>query len=120
MKKILWVSRHQMTEEQLDDLKRIYGEFELVKFDQTVSNVKEIIEAGKNCDILAVVLPPALLADLVNPRNNEKPVIRAIASRVETGNKILNPATGKKELEYKFVHVAWEQVLKIEIITKKL
>ena len=24
MKKILWVSRHQMTEEQLDDLKRIY------------------------------------------------------------------------------------------------
>jgi len=76
MKKILWVSRHQMTEEQLDDLKRIYGEFELVKFDQTVSNVKEIIEAGKNCDILAVVLPPALLADLVNPRNNEKPVIQ--------------------------------------------
>lgn len=81
MKKILWVSRHQMTEGQLDDLKRIYGEFELVKFDQTVSNVKEIIEAGKNCDILAVVLPPALLADLVNPRNNEKPIIRAIASR---------------------------------------
>ena len=111
MKKILWVSRHQMTEGQLDDLKRIYGEFELVKFDQTVSNVKEIIEAGKNCDILA---------DLVNPRNNEKPVIRAIASRVETGNKILNPATGKKELEYKFIHVSWEQVLKIEIITKKL
>ena len=33
MKKILWVSRHQMTEGQLDDLKRIYGEFELVKFD---------------------------------------------------------------------------------------
>ena len=26
MKKILWVSRHQMTEEQLDDLKRIYGD----------------------------------------------------------------------------------------------
>lgn len=120
MKKILWVSRHQMTEEQLDDLKRVYGEFELVKFDQTVSNVKEIIEAGKNCDILAVVLPPALLADLVNPRNNEKPVIRAIASRVETGNKILNPATGQKELEYRFVHVAWERVLKIEIITEKL
>lgn len=120
MKRILWVSRHKMTQGQLDDLKRIYGEFELVKFDQTVNDIREVVEAGKDCDILAVVLPPALLADLVNPRNNEKPVIRAIASRVETGNKILNSATGKKELEYKFVHVSWEQVLKIEIITKKL
>ena len=120
MKKILWVSRHKMTEGQVEDLKRIYGEFELAKFDQTVSNVKEIIEAGKNCDILAVVLPPALLADLVNPHNNKKPVIRAVANRVETGNTVLNPATGQKELEYKFEHVAWEQVLKIEIITKKL
>ena len=81
MKKILWVSRHEMTKGQVDDLRRIYGEFELVKFDQTVSNVKEIIEAG---------------------------------------NEVLNPATGKKELEYKFVHVAWERVLKIEIITEKL
>ena len=120
MKKILWVSRHKMTEGQVEDLKRIYGEFELAKFDQTVSNVKEILEAGRNCDILAVVLPPALLADLVNPRNNKKPVIRAVANRVETGNTVLNPATGQKELEYKFEHVAWEQVLKIEIITKKL
>jgi len=120
MKKILWVSRHEMTKGQVDDLRRIYGEFELVKFDQTVSNIKEILEAGKECDILAVVLPPALLADLVNPRNNERPVIRAVANRVETGNEVLNPATGKKELEYKFVHVAWERVLKIEIITEKL
>ena len=111
MKKILWVSRHEMTKGQVDDLRRIYGEFELVKFDQTVSNIKEILEAGKDCNILA---------DLVNSRNNEKPVIRAVANRVETGNEVLNPATGKKELEYKFVHVAWERVLKIEIITEKL
>ena len=48
MKKILWVSRHEMTKGQVDDLRRIYGEFELVKFDQTVSNIKEILEAGKD------------------------------------------------------------------------
>lgn len=31
MKKILWVSRHQMTDSQVQDLERIYGEFILKK-----------------------------------------------------------------------------------------
>ena len=120
MKRILWVSRHEMTEGQIKDLRRIYGDFDLVKFDKTVNNVKEIVEAGKDCDILGVILPPNLLAELVNPRINTKPVIRAVADRIETGNTILNATTGKKETEYKFVHIAWEQVIKIDIITKRL
>lgn len=120
MKRILWVSKNQMTKGQIEDLRRIYGDFELVKFDQTVNDVKEIIEAGKDCDILAVVLPSTLLVDLVNPRNNKKPVIRPIANRIETGKVVVNPKTGKKEIEYRFVHFAWEQILKIGIITKKL
>ena len=119
MKKILWVFRHPMTKLQIEDLKRIYGEFELKKMDTTVNNVSEIIEAGADCEILAVVLPPNLLAELVNPRINEKPVIRSISDRVYSGEYV-NPDTGKLETKYNFVHKCWERIVKIEIVTEKL
>lgn len=120
MTKILWLSRHNMTLAQRADLHRIYGAFSIKRFDQTVSSWKDVVDAGADCDVLAVVLPPAILADLTNPRNNSKPVIRAKANRVPTGKTIVNPATGKPETEYCFEHVGWEQVLKIEVIVKEL
>lgn len=120
MTKILWLSRHTMTEAQIADLNRIYGEIEVKTFDQSVSGWKDVVEAGADCDVLAVVLPPAILADLTNPRNNIKPVIRAKANRVPTGNTIVNPATGKEETEYRFEHAGWEKVIKIEVVVEAL
>ena len=118
--KILWLSRHELTSEQKEDLKRIYGEVEVKVFDSTVSGWKDVAEAGNDCDVFAVVLPPAILGDLTNPRNNQKPVIRAKANRVPTGNTIINPATGKEEAEYRFEHAGWERVVKIEVVTEDL
>lgn len=120
MTKILWLSRHTMTEAQIADLNRIYGEIEVKTFDQSVSGWKDVVEAGADCDVMAVVLPPAILADLTNPRNNTKPVIRAKANRVPTGNTIVNPATGKEETEYRFEHAGWEKVVKIEVVVEAL
>lgn len=121
VKSVLWYSRHNMTDDQESDLRRIFGS------DVTVHHVvgnasswKDVEEAGKDDDVLAVVLPPSLLADLTNPRNNVKPVIRAIANRIATGNRVINPATGKEEDEYKFVHAGWERVIKIEVVTERL
>lgn len=120
MTKLLWLSRHNMTETQLSDLKRIYGEVEVKQYDQSVNDWKDVVKEGADCDVLAVVLPPAILADLTNPRNNTKPVIRAKANRVATGNTITNPATGKEEAEYRFEHAGWEQIMKIEVVVKPL
>ena len=120
MTKLLWLSRHTMTEAQLSDLKRIYGEIEIKHFDQTVSSWRDVVEAGNDCDVLAVVLPPAIISDLTNPRNNSKPVIRAKANRVATGETIVNPATGKEEAEYRFEHAGWEKIIRIEVITEDL
>lgn len=119
-KRILWFSRHNMTDAQIDDLKRIFGEIEIHHVSANASSFRDVLEAGKDDDVLAVVLPPALLADLTNPRNNTKPVIRAIANRVATGKQVVNPATGKLEDEFKFVHAGWERVLKIEVVTERL
>lgn len=121
MTKILWVSRHTMEMNQIADLQRIYGDdVEIKQFADSVESAKQVTELGADCDVLAVVLPPAFLADLTNPRINIKPVIRAIANRVATGKTVVNPATGKEEPEMKFEHVAWERVIKVEIITEKL
>jgi len=118
--KILWLSRHSLTNESIEDLKRIYGEMlEIFPYTNSVLSSEEIIEIGKDCDILAVVLPPAILKDLVDSRKNTKPIIRAKANRVETGWMIISP-TGEEEKEFKFVHAGWEQILKFEIITKEL
>ena len=119
-KRILWFSRHNMTDAPIDDLKRIFGEIEIHYVSANASSFRDVLEAGKDDDVLAVVLPPAMLADLTNPRNNQKPVIRAIANRVPTGQQVVNPATGKLEDEFKFVHAGWERVLKIEVVTERL
>ena len=120
MTKVLWLSRHTLTKEQLDDLKRIYGDIEIKTVDKTVNSWMDVVEAGSDCDILAVVLPPSILADLTNPRNNSKPVIRAKANRIPTGKTVLNPSSGKEEVEYMFQHAGWERVVKIEIVTESL
>lgn len=121
MTRVLWVSRHTMTQEQSADLKRIYGaDVEVKQYADNVESAKQVTELGADCDVLAVVLPPAFLADLTNPRINAKPVIRAIANRAPTGKTIINPATGKEEPEIKFEHTGWERVVKVEIVTEKL
>lgn len=119
MTKILWLSRHMLTDEQVADLKRIYGEIEIKHFSESVNSWKDVVSVGADCDVLAVVLPPTILADLVNPHNNSKPVIRAKSSRIAIGTQI-NPNTGNEETKYRFEHAGWEKVIKIEVIVEEL
>ena len=118
--RILWVSRHELSNEQLTDLERIYGDVEIVKFQDTVESAKQLVEVGEDCEVFAVVLPPALLADLISPRINQKPVIRSVMERVPTGNMNVNPVTGMEEMEMAMHFVAWEQVDELRIVTHRL
>lgn len=120
---VLWFSRHEMTADQQSDLRRIYGEdIAVVHKDGTVKSAADVaaLAVETQADVIACVLPPNILAELVNPRVNTRPVIRAIANRVPTGNTVINPATGREETEYCFQHAGWERVLKIEIVTERL
>ena len=65
MKKVLWLSRHEMTSEQEETLGRLaMDEIEIIKVDRTVSAAEEVIKLADDfqCDILAVVLPVGLLS----------------------------------------------------------
>ena len=113
--KILWVSNEQLT-----DLERIYGDVEIVKFQDNVQSARQLVEVGEDCEVFAVVLPPALLADLISPHINQKPVIRSVMERVPTGTMIVNPVTGKEEMEMAMHFVAWEQVDEFRNVTHRL
>lgn len=112
MTRILWVSRHTMTESQLADLQAIYGEVTISQVDKTIATATELKDAIDENDVIAVVLPVNLLADVMRLAG-EKPVIRAI-SRRERG-----PETNG-ETQYVFVHEYWEEITKIVVETVKL
>ena len=117
MKKILWVSRHQMTKTQLSDLHRIYGKFQLTQFDQTVENIETVLAVP--ADVYAVVLPLQLLADLKKATNAE--IIQPVSGRVRTESaKYHNQASGSLETEYMFEHLYWQKINRFELETEKL
>lgn len=116
--KILWLSRHELNERQLEDLERIFGEIEIKNISMVVKSAEDVIEAGKDCDILAVVLPPQIITEFI--KKTDKPVIRALNDRVPTGRKIVNPRNGNEEDEYVFQHGGWERIIRIKVVTEKL
>ena len=115
MKRVLWVSRQDLLEDQKKDLERIYGDVEIKRFNWSVQDIEEILEAGEGCDVIAVVLPlpQGILNGLLNPRNNTKPVIRALINRIETGETVVNPDTGNEEKVVRPEFVAWERINKL-------
>ena len=122
MKRVLWVNRQDLLEDQKKDLERIYGDVEIKRFNWSVQDIEEILEAGEDCDVIAVVLPlpQGILNGLLNPRNNTKPVIRALINRIETGETVVNPDTGNEEKVVRPEFVAWERVNKFIVDVTRL
>ena len=116
IKKILWVSRHTMTNEQRDDLDRIYTKCEIIQFDETINDVTVLLEF--NADVYAVVLPLDLVAHLKISTSAD--IIQPVSGRVKSEKLILNNATGKYENEYVYKHLYWQLIKKCEIETERL
>lgn len=77
MKKVLWFSRHEMTQEQ----KSALGESEIVQIDKQISSAYEIADEINNCDIIAIVAPINLQQQFLKIAG-DKPVIYAVNDRV--------------------------------------
>lgn len=119
MKKVLWISRHEMTPEQRGDLERVMGdEVSLIAWKDTLSDVALLRPLIVDADAVAAVLPPEMYGELFVLADG-KPVLRSVSGRVPTGRiRVLDD--GRKEQEFAFAHCCWEQILRAEFITKKL
>ena len=106
MKKVLWISRHDMTKEQLaavDNGRPV----EIDQEEESVHDVRDLTNRINNADIIAVVLPPNLLMALVAMVKGEKPILRAISER-----RVLDDGSAT------FKFIKWEVVKEFKIITE--
>ncbi len=119
MKRVLWISRHQMTEEQRSDLERVMGEeVELHPWAETVEDLADLRPEVERADAVAAVLPVELLAELVRMAG-DRPVLQAAAVRTPTGRFRTLP-DGRREPEFAFAHGGWRQILKLELEVRDL
>lgn len=105
MKRILWFSRHEMTEEQLKAL----GEAEVKQIDKTIQHASELSAEIEAADVIAVVAPIGLQAEFLKLAGN-KPVIVAASERVF----VKSEDGTESKVEFKFLK--WERIRKIEVV----
>jgi len=120
MLNVLWLSRHTMTGEQLKDLNNVCQErVNIIQVNKSFRNADEIIGVIKEeekthgrVDILAVVLPIELVAELLSKVSI--PVIFAKNDRI----LVKNPDGGEDKVQFR--HAGWFQYKKIEIEVERL
>ncbi len=111
-KKIMWFSRHLMSDIQKADLIRIYGDVEIVQINKTINSIKELGDISEY-DIYAVVAPIGLQAEFLRASNG-KPVIIAVSKRI-----IIKSEDGSED-KIQFAFDYWEQLDKIEVVKHRL
>lgn len=104
MKTILFLSRHSMTEDEKEDLTRIYCEHTIKQVDKTVESAEEIVSLCSGYDVLAAVLPISLYADLFKIKPDNLEVIFAKSKRVFC----------EEDKNYQFVFNGWMRITHLD------
>lgn len=103
--KVLWFSRHAMTEEQ----KAALGNVDILQVNKTIQSAYELQKVIEDCDIIAVVAPIGLQEQFLRLAG-DKPVITAVNDR-----RIIKNDDGTED-KVEFHFVKWERLLKIEVV----
>lgn len=109
--RILWLSRHDLTPDQMEGLKKIYGQDLTVDhWKDHIDTIDDILPSIEKADAVAAVLPMELLADLVKVcRTSGKDVLVAKAKWAP----VPNPDGG--EPKFAFIHDGWQRVGRLEL-----
>ena len=98
MKKVLWLSRHEMTKEQLEAL----GDVSVTQIPYRIGSAYELVEEINDADIIALVAPINLQEQFLKLAKG-KPVLIPNCERYMARNDL-----GEEELQFKFNK--WEQL----------
>ena len=102
MTKVLWFSRHAMTQEQEAALGT---DVTVNQVSKTISSAYELVDEIEEADVIAIVAPINLQQQFLILAAG-KPVIMAVSER-----KLIPQETGEDKVEFHFVK--WEQLDRI-------
>lgn len=113
MIRVLRITRHAASEEQLAELKRIYGDIEVIQISENVdANRVRALVAEHKPQVLEAVLPMNIVAELTSGREPLPcPLIRAVMKRRFTDE-------AKTNAVFDFDH--FERVIKVEVVSEPL
>ena len=102
MKHVLWISRHEMTPEQKNDLSRVMqDEIFIHQWEESVTTWDLLLPFILQGDVIAAVLPLDYMQQLVSLAKG-KMVVRSVVERM------IQP-----DHTVKVRHIYWQQILKI-------
>lgn len=106
-KKVLWFSRHEMTDEQRGAL----GDCEITQISKTINSAYELADEIAAADIVAIVAPINIQAQFLKLAG-DKPVITAKSQRL-----LVHQDDGSED-KVVFQFEKWERLVKIEVVTE--
>ena len=104
MKKVLWFSKHTMTEEQKQALIDKLGEIEITQINKTITSAYDIREEIETSDVVAIVAPIHIQEQVLRLAG-DKPVIMALSKRVVLDSDWVI-----------FNFVKWERLVEVKVI----
>lgn len=104
-KRVMWFSRHEMTQEQRAALGT---DVEVFQVNKSITSAYELQEEIRAADVIAIVAPINLQQQFLKIAG-EKPVIMAVNDRV----LIPNEDGGEDKVAFRFVK--WERLLEITV-----
>ena len=108
-KKVLWFSRHIMSEAQQEALVNKLGNIEIKQIDRTINSAYELKDDIEGADVIAIVAPINIQAQFLKLAEG-KPVIIAMTKRE------LIPDSNGGESKVEFIFDGWKQLEKIEVV----
>ena len=134
--RILWVSRHKPLNAQVKELKRLFGDIELIIYEGTVVSAQSVIDEAKrhNAKVIVPVLPLSVIARLVELAKKEDIIVlfarmEAIATtkNFEEAERLVKEAEDRRNITTYadntirvFEFKQFEKILRVELVTEPL
>lgn len=114
-KRILWVSKHPPLYKQVEELKRIYGDVEIVQYAGFVKDARHVLDLKEKCkaDEVVTVLPLSMIMRIIDL--GIKPLWAEMEQINGEDYDFEDPGSGRRYRFKRFVRIVRFEMVKEEV-----